>query len=194
MSVVKTTQSYRDYSSRLISALNTVNVESWDAAAEMLLSAWSDGTRVFICGNGGSASTASHITTDWSKGLRSLTGRAMQVHCLVDNLSLVMALGNDLSFEEIFQKQIEMFAHPNDTLVVISGSGNSRNVINAVEFAREQDMKIIGLTGFGGGALCELTDLMVNVPVENMQVVEDLHLSFGHFVLEYIFNAHLESL
>ncbi len=194
MSVVKTTQSYRDYSSRLISALNNVNVESWDAAAKMLLNAWSDGTRVFICGNGGSASTASHITTDWSKGLRNLTGRAMQVHCLVDNLSLVMALGNDLSFEEIFQKQIEMFGNANDTLVVISGSGNSRNVINAVEFAREQDMKIIGLTGFSGGALCGLTDLMVNVPVENMQVVEDLHLSFGHFVLEYIFNAHMESL
>jgi D-sedoheptulose 7-phosphate isomerase len=160
----------------------------------MLLNAWTDGARVLICGNGGSSSTASHLATDWSKGLQSLTGRAMQINCLVDNVSLVMALGNDLSFEKIFQQQVEMFAQANDILVVISGSGNSKNVIKAVEYARKIEMKTIALTGFSGGALYGLTDLMVNVPVENMQVVEDLHLSFGHFVLEYIYSAHLKSL
>ena len=192
MNVNRSTKSFVDYSLRLIRAIDSINTAEWDSAAKMLHKAWENRTQVFICGNGGSASTASHLMTDWTKGLFVLTGRSMSVNCLSDNQSLMTALGNDLSYEEVFLKQIEMRGEKGNLLVLISGSGMSQNILKVAEYANANNMKVISLTGFDGGELRKFTDLMANVPVGNMQITEDLHLSFGHFVLEYIYGVWLE--
>lgn len=189
----RSTKSFVDYSSRLIRAIESIKTEEWDSAAKMLHGAWENQTQVFICGNGGSASTASHLMTDWTKGLFALTGQSMYVNSLGDNQSLMTALGNDFSYEDVFRKQVEMWGKKGDLLVVISGSGMSQNILNVAEYANANSMKVISLTGFNGGELRKFTDIMANVPVENMQITEDIHLSFGHFVLEYIYRIWLEN-
>ena len=189
----RSTKSFADYSSRLIGAIESIKTEEWDSAAKMLHGAWENQTQVFICGNGGSASTASHLMTDWTKGLFALTGQSMYVNSLGDNQSLMTALGNDFSYEDVFRKQVEMWGKKGDLLVVISGSGMSQNILNVAEYANANSMKVISLTGFNGGELRKFTDIMANVPVENMQITEDIHLSFGHFVLEYIYRIWLEN-
>ena len=189
----RSTKSFADYSSRLIRAIESINTEEWDSAAKMLHTAWENQTQVFICGNGGSASTASHLMTDWTKGLFTLTGRSMYVNSLGDNQSLMTALGNDFSYEDVFLKQVEMWGKKGDLLVLISGSGMSQNILNVAEYANANSMKVISLTGFNGGELRKFTDIMANVPVENMQITEDIHLSFGHFVLEFIYRIWLEN-
>ncbi len=194
MSVSRNTKSFVDYSLRLTETLNAIDVNSWDAAAIVLAEAWASNARVYICGNGGSASTASHLATDWSKGLYALTGKAMEIISLVENTSLITAFGNDISYGDIFGNQIDMMGKQNDVLILVSGSGNSENIIKAARTAKQKDMRLIGLTGFDGGKLQEFADLMINVPVENMQIAEDLHLSFGHFVLEFIYALHLEKM
>jgi len=191
--VNRSTKSFVDYSSRLIRAIESIKTEEWDSAAKMLHGAWENQTQVFICGNGGSASTASHLMTDWTKGLFALTGQSMYVNSLGDNQSLMTALGNDFSYEDVFRKQVEMWGKKGDLLVVISGSGMSQNILNVAEYANANSMKVISLTGFNGGELRKFTDIMANVPVENMQITEDIHLSFGHFVLEYIYRIWLEN-
>jgi len=191
--VNRSTKSFADYSSRLIGAIESIKTEEWDSAAKMLHGAWENQTQVFICGNGGSASTASHLMTDWTKGLFALTGQSMYVNSLGDNQSLMTALGNDFSYEDVFRKQVEMWGKKGDLLVVISGSGMSQNILNVAEYANANSMKVISLTGFNGGELRKFTDIMANVPVENMQITEDIHLSFGHFVLEYIYRIWLEN-
>ena len=193
MNVNRSTKSFADYSLRLITAINSINTAEWDSAAKMLHTAWENRTQVFICGNGGSSSTASHLMTDWTKGLYALTGRSMCVNSLSDNQSLMTALGNDLSYEEVFRKQVEMRGERGNLLVLISGSGMSQNILKVAEYANANSMKVISLTGFDGGELRKFTDLMANVPVENMQIAEDIHLSFGHFVLEYIYGIWLEN-
>ncbi len=189
----RSTKSFADYSSRLIRAIESIKTEEWDSAAKMLHGAWENQTQVFICGNGGSASTASHLMTDWTKGLFALTGQSMYVNSLGDNQSLMTALGNDFSYEDVFRKQVEMWGKKGDLLVLISGSGMSQNILNVAEYANANSMKVISLTGFNGGELRKFTDIMANVPVENMQITEDIHLSFGHFVLEYIYRIWLEN-
>jgi D-sedoheptulose 7-phosphate isomerase len=191
--VNRSTKSFADYSSRLIRAIESIKTEEWDSAAKMLHGAWENQTQVFICGNGGSASTASHLMTDWTKGLFALTGQSMYVNSLGDNQSLMTALGNDFSYEDVFRKQVEMWGKKGDLLVLISGSGMSQNILNVAEYANANSMKVISLTGFNGGELRKFTDIMANVPVENMQITEDIHLSFGHFVLEYIYRIWLEN-
>ena len=189
----RSTKSFADYSSRLIRAIESINTEEWDSAAKMLHTAWENQTQVFICGNGGSASTASHLMTDWTKGLFTLTGRSMYVNSLSDNQSLMTALGNDFSYEDVFRKQVEMWGKKGDLLVLISGSGMSQNILNVAEYANANGIRVVSLTGFDGGKLRKFTDIMANVPVENMQITEDIHLSFGHFVLEYIYRIWLEN-
>lgn len=189
----RSTKSFADYSSRLIRAIESIKTEEWDAAAKMLHTAWENQAQVFICGNGGSASTASHLMTDWTKGLFTLTGRSMYVNSLSDNQSLMTALGNDFSYEDVFRRQVEMWGKKGDFLVLISGSGMSQNILNVAEYANANGIRVVSLTGFDGGKLRKFTDIMANVPVENMQITEDIHLSFGHFVLEYIYRIWLEN-
>ncbi|HZR57832.1 MAG TPA: SIS domain-containing protein [Terriglobales bacterium] len=159
-----------------------------DQAALLLARAYEEGRNIFLFGNGGSASLASHFACDLSKGTAGFTNdrKRFRAMALTDNLPLLTAWANDSSYENIFAEQLSNFIGHGDMVFAISGSGNSPNVLRALELAREAGAFNIGLTGFQGGTMKRLCDLCIIVPSNNMQVIEDLHLSATHAIFTCI--------
>lgn len=149
-------------------------------AAEMLLDCYGRGGTVFVVGNGGSASTATHFACDLAKGTRTEGAPPFRVVALTDNAALMTAWANDTSYERVFAEQLAALVRPGDTLVAISASGQSPNVLLAAEVARGADAATIALTGAGGGQLGRLADLVVETPAGLIEQVEDLHLIMAH--------------
>lgn len=144
------------------------------------------GRWVFTCGNGGSASTAAHYVTDWGKMRWVNKGMKFKTMCFSDNIGMVTAYGNDLSYSEIFSESVKNYSEPGDLIIFVSGSGNSDNVVNACGVARDHGVETMCVVGFDGGKLAQLCDYVVHYPVNDMQLCEDLHLSFGHIVMKAI--------
>ena len=141
------------------------------------------GNRVFICGNGGSAATASHFTCDFNKGISYSQKIKYNFECLNDNVPMMMAIANDISYEDIFSEPLKNKMHKEDVLFAISGSGNSKNVIKAVEYAKEIGATTIGLVGYDGGKIKHMVDYCIHVKVDNMQIVEDVHMTMDHAMM-----------
>ena len=158
-----------------------------NAALNLLLETFENGNTVFVFGNGGSSATASHFQNDFNKGVSEHTEKKFNFQCLNDNVATVMAVANDIGFEEVFRFQLIGHMRPGDVVLAISGSGNSKNVLNAVEYAKSQGAKVIGLTGFGGGKLKELSDVSLHVPVNSMQITEDIHMVFDHLMMSIFY-------
>jgi D-sedoheptulose 7-phosphate isomerase len=144
---------------------------------------------IYIFGNGGSSATASHFQNDFNKGVSEHTEKKFNFLCLNDNVATVMAVANDIGFEEVFKFQLEGHLKRGDLIVAISGSGNSANVINAVEYAKSLGHKIIGLTGFSGGKLKKLSDVSLHAPINSMQVTEDIHMIFDHLMMSVFYKT-----
>jgi D-sedoheptulose 7-phosphate isomerase len=138
---------------------------------------------IYICGNGGSGSTASHFTSDFNKNVSMVTNKKYNFICLNDNIPSLLAYANDCGYEYVFVKQLEGKIKQEDLLFCISGSGNSKNIIMAANYARSIGVKIIGATGYDGGELYKLSDYHLHVPINNMQITEDLHLIFDHLMM-----------
>lgn len=146
---------------------------------------------IFVGGNGGSAAMASHYVCDLSKGANKdwLTNtKRFRAICLSNNISYITAIGNDEQYDEIFKQQLINLARPNDILMLISSSGNSPNVVKAAQWAKENNMIVIGITGFSGGKLKELADYSAHVTHDSYEVCEDIHDIFGHFLATYLKN------
>lgn len=172
-----------------IDTLKALDVNEINAALNLLLETFENGNTVFVFGNGGSSATASHFQNDFNKGVSEHTEKKFNFLCLNDNVATVMAVANDIGFDEVFRFQLIGHMRPGDVVLAISGSGNSRNVINAVEYAKEQGAKVIGLTGFGGGKLKELSDVSLHVPVNSMQITEDIHMVFDHLMMSIFYRS-----
>lgn len=181
------TQDIRDYLSLEISVLQQLDVERINAALSLLDETRLKKGRIYICGNGGSAATASHFQNDFNKGVSEYIEVPFRFHCLNDNVATLMAIANDIGYDEVFRFQLRGNLEPNDLLVAISGSGNSKNVLNAVDYAKAQGCKIIGLTGYTGGKLKELSDISLHAPVMSMQVTEDIHMVFDHLMMSMFY-------
>lgn len=177
----------KEYLAHEIRVLESLDVESINAALNLLQSTFENGNTVFTFGNGGSSATASHFQNDFNKGVSEHTEKKFNLLCLNDNISTMMAIANDIGFEEIFRFQLTGHIKPGDVVLAISGSGNSKNVINAVEYAKEQGCKVIGLTGFGGGKLKELSDVSLHAPINSMQITEDIHMIFDHLMMSIFY-------
>ena len=149
---------------------------------DLLETAYRNDKRVVLCGNGGSASTASHLVCDFMKNILLDGGKPFEVVALTDSPALLSAWGNDTEFANIFAGQARTWLRKDDVLIAISGSGNSANVLRAVEVARERGATSVGWCGYGGGKLADMVDVSVVVHQKNMQQVEDLHMIFGHIV------------
>lgn len=169
--------------------LGRLDVEAINDALNLLHDTMQKEGNIYIFGNGGSSATASHFQNDFNKGLSEHTVKKFRFQCLNDNMATVMAIANDIGFEEVFRFQLTGRLKPDDIVIAISGSGNSRNVLNAVEYAREQDCKVIGLTGYDGGKLKELSDISLHVPVNSMQITEDLHMVFDHLMMSVFYKT-----
>lgn len=175
----------RDYLGRLIATLKEIPTDRVERLADLLYRAYSDGKQVFTLGNGGSASTASHMAADLSKNTIGPNMRRFRIMSLNDNMSLVSALSNDLGYEHMFSEQLQNLIHPGDVLIAISGSGNSPNVLRAIEYAQSRSAEVAALLGFNGGKAAELADLSVLVDSYDYGVVEDAHLIINHILVEY---------
>ena len=137
---------------------------------------------IYVVGNGGSSSTASHFVVDWTKGYNEFKPSTARVLSLSDNVPLLTATSNDIDYNKIFARPLQSWGKEDDLLVCISGSGNSKNIIEVCEVAKQKRISIVALTGFDGGKLLNLADYSFHCPIDNMQIVEDMHLSFGHMV------------
>ena len=153
-----------------------------DLVTEALWRAYLERRTVYVFGNGGSAALASHCACDLAKGTVVNGNRRFRVLALTDNVPLMTAWANDVHYEDIFAEQLATFIHKDDVALGISGSGNSPNVLKALRVAREAGAVTIGFTGFQGGKMKDLCDVCVIVPSDNMQVIEDLHVSVSHSV------------
>ncbi len=172
-----------NYLEGLKEALANLDLEAVKRSRDLLASARESGQQVFVCGNGGSAATASHLANDLGKGASyGRDSRRFRVIALTDNIPWITALANDVSYDSVFSEQLQNLGQPGDLLIAISGSGNSRNVLNAVEVARQKRMTTIGWTGFGGGELASAVDLPVVVDSHHMGRVEDAHMIMTHLV------------
>lgn len=179
------TNGIQGYFDREIDTIRKLNIGEINEAMNALLDARNRGAVIWVMGNGGSAATASHFVCDFSKGLSEvLKGRKFDLRCLSDNTPIVMAIANDISFEDVFLFQMEGLVKPGDLVIAISGSGNSMNVVKAVEYARQQGAKAICLTGYSGGKLKALADYTLHVPLNDMQIVEDIHMMFDHMMMK----------
>ena len=153
-----------------------------DRIVNALMQAYESSRMIYLFGNGGSAALASHFACDLGKGAANGSGKRFQVLAFTDNVPLMTAWANDARYEDIFAEQLINFVRPDDIAFAISGSGKSPNVLKALKVAREAGAFAIGLTGFQGGDMKDLCDLCLIVPSDNMQIIEDLHLSVTHAV------------
>ncbi len=178
---------YLDYLSRILAKLDATAI---GAFAELLLEARERGSRIYFIGNGGSASTASHFANDLSIGSRSWE-KPYHVISLTDNNAILTAIGNDFGFEEIFVLQLKTQLKPKDVVVAISVSGNSPNILKAIDFANSIGAQTVGVTGFDGGRLKEIAQMNVHAPTVRGEYgpAEDVHMILNHLVGAFLTNA-----
>ena len=179
----------RQYFEELQRVVTGLSHDGIDQIAGALYKAYESERVVYTFGNGGSASLASHFACDLGKGTAYCNGgKRFRALALTDNLPTLTAWANDSSYEDIFSEQMRNFVHPQDVAFAISGSGNSKNVLNALEVAREAGATTLGISGFEGGQMKSLCDICVVVPSNNMQIIEDMHLAMAHSIFRIVYS------
>jgi D-sedoheptulose 7-phosphate isomerase len=160
--------------------------DQFDRLVDAMLDCCHHGRRIFVMGNGGSASTASHWVCDMNKGCSFGGDLKFKMICLNDSISTMLAYANDLSYEDVFVEQLKNFFAPGDLVIGISGSGNSKNVLKAIAFANQNGGVTAGLTGYSGGKLIDLVDIPILAAIDDMQKVEDFHMMVVHMTMQRI--------
>jgi D-sedoheptulose 7-phosphate isomerase len=173
------------YKQQTIEALSSIDLAKVDKAIEWLREARDCGRHIFVCGNGGSASTASHFVCDVVKGASYERPSRFRILALTDSMATLTAYSNDVGYQCVFVEQLRNFAAAGDLVMAISGSGNSPNVVEAVEYANRIGCKTIGLTGRSGGKLGQAAQLQIHVPLEHMGRIEDAHMVICHMIAYY---------
>lgn len=181
----------RSFAGNYLDGLKTVltgfDFERYETIVHMIMDAYRDGSRIFIMGNGGSGATASHFACDINKGCCMDLEKKFKVMCLNDNMPTLLALANDVSYDVVFEAQLENFFVPGDLVIGISGSGNSENVLRAIRYAGRKGGRTIGLSGFSGGHLSKAVDVAFVAPVHDMQKVEDVHMILVHMIMQTVY-------
>src|SRR5215469_1992248 len=178
-----------DYLTRVCQEIQRLDPAQIEELSELIEAAYDQGRFVFICGNGGSGANASHLCEDLAKcTLRDFESqRRLKVLSLTDNTAGIMAWANDEGYDRIFVEQLKNLASPGDLLLAISGSGNSPNILKAVAWANEHGLTTVGITGFSGGKLKSLAHHNLNSPVDDMGIVESLHLVVFHWIIDDLY-------
>ena len=182
-----------EYISRLQHELAKIDLAEMQQMADLIYDAWEHEKFVFIFGNGGSGTTATHMSEDLGKSslrecdLKDESKKRLKVMSLTDNLGWILAVGNDCGYDQIFVQQLMNYGGRGDLAIAISGSGNSPNVLAAVDWANRHGLKTFGLTGFGGGKLRQVQQAGLHVPLDDMGMVESIHLCTFHWVLNDVF-------
>ncbi len=185
-----TTSSFADqYKAELIKTIDSIDTAKVEQAIEWFREARENNRHIFTCGNGGSAATASHFATDIIKGASYQRDKRFRILALTDSLSTLTAYSNDVNYDCVFAEQLKNFAEPGDLVLAISGSGNSPNVLRAVEYANSIGCKTIAMTGRDGGKLGPMAQLNIQVPVPHMGRIEDAHMIVCHMIGYYFMDT-----
>ncbi len=180
------------YFEHIREAAASVDGAKLQAAAVILTQVHRHGGMVYSCGNGGSAAIANHLVCDHCKLVRTDTDLTPRIYSLSSTIELITAIGNDLSYDEVFVYQLKALAKPGDALITISSSGDSENVVRACGWAKEYGLPVIAMTGFSGGRSAHLADVNLHVEADNYGVIEDVHQSLMHILAQYIRQAHMD--
>lgn len=170
------------YFARLTKSIADLDRVQINDFVNLLLSARDSGKTIFIMGNGGSGATASHYCCDFNKGMSYQQTNRFKMICLNDNIPTMMAYSNDVSYDDAMVEQLKNFLQPGDLVIGISGSGNSKNIIKAIDYANAHDAETVGLTGFSGGELKRRAKHSVHVNIDDMQITEDAHMALCHMM------------
>lgn len=163
-----------------------------EKVASILIKAFSSGKMVYSCGNGGSASIANHFVCDHCKLVRTDTDLSPRVVSLSNTVELITAIGNDISYDEVFSYQLSALGQPDDVLITISSSGDSENIVRAALQAKKNNMPVISMTGFTGGRSAKIADVNLHVTADNYGVIEDVHQSLMHVLAQYIRQSQMD--
>lgn len=176
----------RWYRDRTIEQWNLLDLTALAKVAAVVESAQAAGRFVWVCGNGGSAASAAHVGCDFGKTASRKGAKPLKCVSLSDNTAFMTSIGNDLSFDETFSRQLENVVAKDDVVVLISGSGNSANLVAAAKLARKRGARVVSLLGFDGGKLKGLSDEILLIPSDQYGVIEDLHMSVAHILTFYL--------
>ncbi len=175
-----------NYSNKLYGALQLLPQGNIELFFNEVLSVWQKNAQIFICGNGGSGANALHIANDLFYGVAKGAGKGIKVHALTANQAIMTCFANDLSYKEIFSQQLEVLANPGDMLIAFSGSGNSPNILDALEKAKTLKMTSCAILGYSGGAALGMSDIPIHVPVDDMQISEDAQVIICHALMQWL--------
>ena len=177
---------YDEYGRKLQNALSNLNSDNLSRLGNALREAWIKNNSVFLCGNGGSAGNAIHIANDFLYGAGVTSGGGLRVEALSANPAVLTCLANDLGYDEIYSEQLKVKANQGDILIVLSGSGNSPNVINALEIGNAKGMKTFAILGYSGGKCKNIAQYPIHFEINDMQISEDLQLIVGHVCMQWL--------
>lgn len=176
----------REYLADEIKVIQSLDLDAVNSVMNVLEEARLSGRHIFICGNGGSAATASHYCCDFNKGISEMQKQKYNFECLSDNVPTMMAVANDFSYDEIFRLPLKNKMNAKDIFIGISGSGNSKNVVNAMEYAKSIGGTTIAVVGYSGGKLQKIADYCIHVKVNHMQMAEDVHMILDHMMMSVL--------
>ncbi|MFM9970257.1 MAG: SIS domain-containing protein [Burkholderiales bacterium] len=179
--------SFADYSRRLQKVLADSDWTGVGQLAQAMQRCWHQGQTVYWCGNGGSAGNAIHLANDFLYGIAKEDGLGMKVQALSSNPAVLTCLANDIGYEQIYAQQLAVLANAGDLLVVLSGSGNSPNILRVLEVARSKGVESYAILGYTGGKAKSLADVAIHFPVEDMQIAEDMQLVVGHMIMQWLY-------
>jgi len=186
--------SYFDaYAEEMARAVKSIEPAMLERAAATLADAYLRGSRIFSCGNGGSASIANHMQCDHMKGVRTDTDLSPHVLSLSSNVELLTAIANDTGYENVFVYQLQSQSEPGDVVLAVSSSGRSPNIVRVLSWAREQGLGTIAITGFDGGPARTIAEVSVHVDCTNYGIVEDLHQAIMHALAQYIRQSRMSA-
>ena len=177
---------FNDYAGRLGQVLESSDWTIVCQLAHAMRGAWAEGRQVFFCGNGGSAGNAVHLANDFVYGVARTTGGGIRALSLSANSAVITCLANDVGYEKIYCEQLAVQGRAGDILIALSGSGNSPNIISAIERAKLMQIESYAVLGFSGGRCKELADFAIHFPVDDMQIAEDLQLVVGHMIMQWL--------
>ncbi len=176
----------KNYAQNLATQLASTDWQDVETLAERLKEIIISGKSLYICGNGGSAGNAQHLANDFLYGVSPNNAKGLRVEALSANASVLTCLGNDIGYDKIFSRQLEVKANEGDILLVLTGSGNSDNIIQAIEIAKKLGMYTAGILGYSGGKAKEILDLPLHFDINDMQISEDLQLVVGHMLMRIL--------
>ncbi|HCT30021.1 MAG TPA: phosphoheptose isomerase [Bacteroidales bacterium] len=177
---------YNDYFKQVSDVLAKIDASQLESVANAIVECYKRDGMIYVFGNGGSSATASHVAGDYLKAITLGMDKRLKIICLSDNTPGLMAIANDMSYDDIFVEQLKSFIKPGDLAIGISGSGNSENVLRALKLAKERNVETICLVGFSGGKAKSMVDICVHIPVNDMEMTEDLHLLCFHAIKQQL--------